>query len=262
MHLHRAASWWPRPKEHRQGDWSSVSMPSANMLVVAAALSQLPALCIALCWWRSGKNEQDPASTGDLLSPGSPKKPSHARKRSDLCRISYAHNQFEVAGDGPGVSRTRDAISAEKAVIVMVGLPARGKSYLSGALVRYLSWYGCHCDIFNAGNKRRAGGKAGVGADFFDSRNKEAHDQKEQMAMDTLNELLDWLETKSDRTAVGIFDATNTTVERRRNVLETVRERSLQLGGKHRIHTIFLESICDDPRILGHNYQVSEYTPV
>ena len=53
----------------------------------------------------------------------------------------------------------------------MVGLPARGKSYISSTLIRYLNWYGCRAKCFNAGDKRRQAGKAGVDAQFFDSSN-------------------------------------------------------------------------------------------
>jgi 6-phosphofructo-2-kinase len=47
-----------------------------------------------------------------------------------------------------------------KLVIVMVGLPARGKSYITRKLQRYLSWQQHETRIFNVGNRRRvvAGG--------------------------------------------------------------------------------------------------------
>ena len=66
----------------------------------------------------------------------------------------------------------------EQVVLVMVGLPARGKSYLSNAVIRYLNWFGCRAKVFNAGAKRRDAGKAGAAADFFDKSNKKAHEQK------------------------------------------------------------------------------------
>ena len=43
----------------------------------------------------------------------------------------------------------------DRIVIAMVGLPARGKSYISKAIVRYLTFLGCPVKLFNAGNKRR-----------------------------------------------------------------------------------------------------------
>ena len=37
----------------------------------------------------------------------------------------------------------------------MVGLPARGKTYISRKICRYLSWLGYKCKVFNIGNYRR-----------------------------------------------------------------------------------------------------------
>jgi 6-phosphofructo-2-kinase len=37
----------------------------------------------------------------------------------------------------------------------MVGLPARGKSYIAKKLKRYLSWLGYRTKVFNVGDYRR-----------------------------------------------------------------------------------------------------------
>eukprot|EP00966_Prymnesium_polylepis_P281140 6495569-Prymnesium_polylepis.1 len=60
--------------------------------------------------------------------------------------------------------RTRDAramysvnpmnVIEERVIVAMVGLPARGKSYISKALVRHLQFLGCPTRLFNAGNRR------------------------------------------------------------------------------------------------------------
>ncbi|KAI8925190.1 6-phosphofructo-2-kinase-domain-containing protein [Entophlyctis helioformis] len=42
-----------------------------------------------------------------------------------------------------------------KYIIFMVGLPARGKSYICKKLCRYLSWCGFKTKVFNVGNRRR-----------------------------------------------------------------------------------------------------------
>ena len=42
-----------------------------------------------------------------------------------------------------------------KLVVVMVGLPARGKSYITKKIQRYLSWQQHETRIFNVGNRRR-----------------------------------------------------------------------------------------------------------
>ena len=42
-----------------------------------------------------------------------------------------------------------------KLVVVMVGLPARGKSYITKKLARYLNWLQHDTKIFNVGERRR-----------------------------------------------------------------------------------------------------------
>ena len=83
----------------------------------------------------------------------------------------------------------------------MVGLPARGKSYISKAIVRYLNFLGCPAQIFNAGNKRRQEGAAGVQANFFDAANLDAKAQRERMAMEAEREQarLDAVSAGSDK---------------------------------------------------------------
>lgn len=43
-----------------------------------------------------------------------------------------------------------------KLIIIMVGLPARGKSYITKKLARYLNWLQLETRIFNVGERRRA----------------------------------------------------------------------------------------------------------
>lgn len=241
-----------------------------------------------------------------------------------------------------------------KLVIVMVGLPARGKSYVTKKMARYLNWLQHDTKIFNVGEKRRvaAGGTSipdttvapqatrspglnqsggfttaslshvlsqnphrespspagkvlisgelpschldneglpppaldvpgpsdvdpGLGtrlpnghrpeplptadlpaetgnedihdrknhsASFFDPDNTEAAELREQLAMQTLDELLDFLLDQNG--SVGIFDATNSTLDRRKNIMTKIRQRAgPELG------VLFLESQCIDENV-------------
>ena len=47
-------------------------------------------------------------------------------------------------------------MDGRKLVVIMVGLPARGKTFLSVRLQRYLEWQGWRSGIFNVGTYRRA----------------------------------------------------------------------------------------------------------
>lgn len=201
----------------------------------------------------------------------------------------------KVSPDG----RIPDRDVAAKLVIIMVGLPARGKSYITKKLHRYLSWQQHNTRIFNVGNRRRiaagvanpsngsptsatnkddvptraasllrgsqgpdiiveealtkldldapakASDKIDQSAKFFDPKNATASKLREQVAIDTLDELLDYLLHQGG--AVGILDATNSTVHRRQLLVEHIKAREPKLG------ILFIESICHDENV-GHNH--------
>ncbi|KAL4911989.1 6-phosphofructo-2-kinase-domain-containing protein [Aspergillus aurantiobrunneus] len=239
-----------------------------------------------------------------------------------------------------------------KLVIVMVGLPARGKSYVTKKLARYLNWLQHDTEIFNVGERRRvAAGKSpaapgrqrnssvqqelvdsvrrlsvSVGgmppannepvpapqnesppeldnalpppvvptkilvngkeeeaiskhdgpnvvpaseaepedqqqiveaspepidqsANFFDPKNQKALKLREQVALETLDELLDYILEQGG--SVGILDATNSTLERRKAIVDHIQKRAgLELG------VLFLESSCEDPVLLEANMRL------
>jgi 6-phosphofructo-2-kinase len=234
-----------------------------------------------------------------------------------------------------------------KLVIVMVGLPARGKSYITKKLARYLNWLQHDTRIFNVGERRRvaasghgyhhlemvpSGGSAGVvspphtkaklpqfggqilingvstakddlasfslpspmqdhndddsldtataaptaaplervttepepapfdnqgengeamdqSAYFFDPSNRRAAQIREQCAMETLDELLDFVLFGNG--SVGIFDATNSTLGRRKQIMEKIRSRA----GPD-LNVLFVESVCQDQTLLESNMRL------
>ncbi|KAJ3394086.1 hypothetical protein HDU84_000114 [Entophlyctis sp. JEL0112] len=79
---------------------------------------------------------------------------------------------------------------------------------------------------------------------FFDPKNKQYAATREKIAMDTLDELLYWLVHEDGK--VAIHDATNSTVERRRAVVERV-------SSEEGISVVFVESICTDMEVLEQN---------
>jgi len=130
----------------------------------------------------------------------------------------------------------------------MVGLPARGKSYLVKMITRYLQWTGFPCKAFNAGSIRRNAGMAGVDASFFKTDDSEKARMRESIASECLEEAMSWLTAQSE-VCIAIFDATNTTLKRRR----LIQERCQVVGG---VSPIFVESICTDPAVLEQNYSL------
>lgn len=143
-------------------------------------------------------------------------------------------------------------LSSTKLVVVMCGLPARGKSYISKKLRRYLNWMGVHCEVFNVGNYRRTQVTGAADHTFFDQKNEKNNNLRTQLAMDVLEELIHWLNHGGGH--VGIHDATNTTRARRSQILERIsREKNMTV--------LFVESICSNDDILHQNIQLKLQSP-
>lgn len=87
-------------------------------------------------------------------------------------------------------------------------------------------------------------------AHFFDPNNTKAAQIREDVAMATLDELLDYI--LEDGGSVGIFDATNSTLERRKLIMEKIRERA-----GHELGVLFLESLCIDENVCFDMFRLS-----
>ena len=141
--------------------------------------------------------------------------------------------------------------AGDRLVLVMVGLPARGKTYIARRVARYLQFFhGAPAKVFNVGNYRRQMSGAKCSASFFDPNNKEATGARKLAAQRAMSDLKSWLTESNDMGRVAIFDATNTTNERRNWIIE-------ELIGimESRSHIIFVESVCSDENIINENIQ-------
>ena len=134
-------------------------------------------------------------------------------------------------------------------MIAMVGLPARGKSYIVNMLIRYLKWIGFESKVFNVGSYRRTMGLQSADSNFFDGSNEEGKRVREELAMAVQDSMYEWLHSSKDfKRRVAIFDATNTTIKRRLGLAQRARE--------HNVCLVFVESICDDQEVLQRNYDL------
>lgn len=129
-----------------------------------------------------------------------------------------------------------------KLALVMVGLPARGKSYTARRIERYLSWLGYQTKVFNVGEYRRAQVGAQVPHGFFDPDNAEGGEARRQVAMHALSDMVAWLQDKGH---AAIYDATNSTFERRAMIKQRCEEAGFQL--------LFIEINSDDPNVIEAN---------
>ncbi|KAF4556763.1 6-phosphofructo-2-kinase-like protein [Elsinoe fawcettii] len=287
---------------------------------------------------RSSSLSQAMNDTPATTAPSSPRfLPKRQNSGSNTPRIRPTTldipglTKSKVSPDGRIASRD----VGSKLVIVMVGLPARGKSYITKKLARYLNWLQHDTKIFNVGERRRvaAGGPSrsttldkkrdsavntpatamtpgallnqkqrqksfpppaaivlngeralsppgtpiqnqsplrnqsgdspsideahqlpepeqmDQSASFFDPTNRKAALIREQVAMETLDELLDYI--LDGNGSVGILDATNSTLERRKAVMKHIRERAGE-----ELNVMFLESRCINEQILESNMRL------
>jgi broad specificity phosphatase PhoE len=124
----------------------------------------------------------------------------------------------------------------------MVGLPARGKTFTARKLTGYLTWLGYPTRSFNVGEQRRESLGGGQRHEFFDPGNREAARQRQALGEAVLGEALAWLR---DEGRIAIFDATNSTRERRDAIRSrcTAEDRDL----------LFVEIANEDPAVIDEN---------
>ena len=143
----------------------------------------------------------------------------------------------------PFIQSTTFGTLGDKYVIVMVGLPARGKSYTAKKLAWYLYFvHGCTCQIFNLGDYRRR-----LYPNFtlkeFDPNNSEGMQMRQNCAQMAIQDLKQFLKTKTNSGVVGIFDATNSSYDRRSWLKSELKNT----------HLIFIENLITDGELEKNN---------
>uniref|UniRef100_A0A3Q1H9U7 6-phosphofructo-2-kinase domain-containing protein n=1 Tax=Anabas testudineus TaxID=64144 RepID=A0A3Q1H9U7_ANATE len=130
-------------------------------------------------------------------------------------------------------------------LIVTVGLPARGKTYISKKLTRYLNWIGVPTKEFNVGQYRRECLKIYKSFEFFRPDNEEGLKIRRVrfqhlMMSDIFNMVLEVCMTNTH-----VFDATNTTRERRGTIVKFAEQNGFKV--------FFVESVCEDADVIAQN---------
>ena len=131
-------------------------------------------------------------------------------------------------------------------VIVTVGLPARGKTHISVALARYLRWLGVKTQVFHLGDYRRAhvGPGQDVPEDYFHVDASPATVLTRQKILKKCrDDIYHFLNNENGQ--VAIYDAVNPLASGRRNLAKEFAKKDAQ--------TLFIESACDDERIIEEN---------
>ena len=149
----------------------------------------------------------------------------------------------------------------EKHVLVMVGLPARGKTHMAKRLCQYLRFFhGANTKVFNVGEYRRKVYGAGKMTHvLFDSQHEK---EREVLARAAMKDMIDFLFQEDsvsyleqrgvDSGRVAIFDATNSTKARRQWLVDQMGPLPVKL--------LFVESICNDDDIITNNIWEAKVT--
>lgn len=184
--------------------------------------------------------------------------------------------------------------NSKRLVIALVGLPARGKSFVARKLQAFLTWIGVDCKIFNVGKYRREAAaqlafekassetdrknssarelSGSCSADFFDASNTKAAELRERVADVALREMLRWLDGEDGgirRRVSGLstVDAEGRVKHDRIAIFDatnsTVKRRqwileectSPEKRPDKPTGVVFVESICDDEELLSENFR-------
>ncbi len=122
--------------------------------------------------------------------------------------------------------------------IVLVGLPARGKSFMSARLLEGLEADGLKVKVFNNGDLRRSNlGADSAQADFYKPDNDEGRMQREQIAILSMQQAKEFLHSGGQ---VAIMDATNGSRKRRKTLERHLNDAPI----------LFIECINNDDELL------------
>ncbi|KAL5170328.1 6-phosphofructo-2-kinase/fructose-2,6-bisphosphatase [Glycine soja] len=167
---------------------------------------------------------------------------------TDLNLDNETKNSMPAAAGAVAAAAVADQMLGPKEdrhlAIILVGLPARGKTFTAAKLTRYLHWLGHNTKHFNVGKYRCLKHGANQSADFFRADNPEGVEARNEVAALAFEDMISWMQEGGQ---VGIFDATNSSKERR-NMLMKLAE------GRCKI--IFLETICNDRNIIERNIRL------
>ncbi|KAI0398063.1 bifunctional 6-phosphofructo-2-kinase/fructose-2,6-bisphosphate 2-phosphatase [Xylariaceae sp. FL0594] len=192
-------------------------------------------------------HEQQHADEDDSTADIAANAPRYRRKSSTF--IDGIHDVPEDANRAPAQlysTMSGRLFHSGRIAIVMVGLPARGKTHISVSMARYLQWLGVKTRIFHLGDYRRATVGEGneVPEDYFYPNASPASVMLRQKILKKCREdIYAWLNHENGQ--VAIYDAVNPTATGRRALAKEF--------AKHDVQTLFLESYVDDENILREN---------
>jgi hypothetical protein len=126
-----------------------------------------PAAAAAVLLWHAeeGSDSHAEANTngeGGARKSGNHRRESSFRSKYTIIEAGSSNSMKGAVTEEVGAGAITTLGLEQPLVIAMVGLPARGKSYLVKMIRRYLRWIGFETEVFNVGNYRRKIGLAGT----------------------------------------------------------------------------------------------------
>lgn len=157
-----------------------------------------------------------------------------------------------AARDGAGDVRGTDSVlhlrdTERKLVIVMVGLPARGKSLIAEKVSRYLQWLGYNSRVFSVAKYRRELVGTRLPAAFFEESNAEGARQRDRCAAAAVGDMMSFLGDGGGHAA--IIDGANSTKRRRALIEKEVRGAD----GRARAKIVWVECVCGNEELVEAN---------
>lgn len=176
----------------------------------------------------------------------------------DVFDSLYCLSRSGALSTGPSTAATTPSIlrvhssahfdipAQETVAVIMVGLPACGKSTMCRQLCAHITnLLDKVSKIYNAGDIRRRATKS-RSESYFDPGNSRARRDRERYADTAVAEAIHDL--NSGKAHVAFVDATNTTAARRDRLVSAVRDRA-----RPGTCIIMMEVQCDDARLLRFN---------
>lgn len=165
-----------------------------------------------------------------------------------------ADNWFHKEGDLPLKTDLlhKGHSKGGKLVIVMVGLPGRGKTYIARKVARYLRWINYRTRAFSLARYRIERCGARQPAVFFDNANSNNVGLRLELLSTAVEDLLQYLNRGGE---CAILDGTNFTQERR----ELIKKRVAQEDG---YEVMWIETLSEDETIMAqHMQQLQDSSP-
>ncbi|KAK6873833.1 putative 6-phosphofructo-2-kinase/fructose-2,6-bisphosphatase [Candida tropicalis] len=196
----------------------------------------------------------NPAARPDfsgLANDGTVQPPKRApgRRMSDITGIDSIHKPIDPFSELGGAqlysTESGRLFHAGQIIIILTGLPGRGKTHLSVSLTRYLRWLGVNTFPFHLGNYRRANAVDDVTHDLFVPSPKSA--KVNELRQKMVNECLQDIENffNNDGGQIAIYDAVNAKPEYRLELQKKFRAMGVQV--------LFIESLVTDDKIVMKN---------